>query len=495
MKLQDFIKNFHKDLWLNPNDLPYMSFRYYFSTKANDNYHDRQKPNFDPFYNVSEYDNNIPKEFGTYGKTNDKVISENMTYNYKLIIDKYIGDKTKLTKKFSIGDYNFYIYFNSGVFKEDDSSVNNTGYQIDEMSVYVEYHGFTHRILNLHKRDRKDKHKLTYRSIEYEGYFTVLEFLKNAEDLVFEDYDFEDVFGQWEENYKSSLDTVTPEFLCKYSKKKNEYRLSGYSFEPSTNIVDLDFFIKMFTSNGIYKPNKRIFLNLNSFNNRPKSKVKSLKDLDVEIVQFQNNSAYDITKFYNLNGVTVKCSKSVLGQYQNLRKFYINKEVADDISKKENEEKIRRERERKLEIANDTYTLYQFGVPILKDVRSYVIEEYFENRNDNVFETQAINEAKKIFNATSELDVIYFMHYGIYTYTEMSGEKFSNYEDLEYINKLKGNKLPKRIITLLDLEKISFPFFDTSDKNTDFDTGATFIGVKKVGDSYELVYEDGDQGI
>ena len=66
---------------------------------------------------------------------------------------------------------------------------------------------------------------------------------------------------------------------------------------------------------------------------------------------------------------------------------------------------------------------------------------------------------------------------------------------MEYINNLKGNKLPKRIVTLLNLGEISFPYFDKYDKNVDFETGATFIGVKKSGDSYTLVYEDGDQGI
>jgi hypothetical protein len=47
----------------------------------------------------------------------------------------------------------------------------------------------------------------------------------------------------------------------------------------------------------------------------------------------------------------------------------------------------------------------------------------------------------------------------------------------------------------LNLGEIEFPCFDKYDKNIYFETGATFIGVRKSGDTYTLVYEDGDQGI
>lgn len=497
MSSQEFIENFHNDLWLNPNDLPYMNIWASYSHKEDDNYYRRRKPNFNPFYQVHEVRAiNIPSEWGIFKKTNDKDISEKMIDNHKSIINKYVGNNSKLTKKFNIGDYNFYLFFNSGIFENKNSIDKKDNYQVDEFSVYIEYHGFTNRILNLYTQDKRDNEKLTQRSIVVKGYFVLLEFLKNAEDLILEDYVIEDVFGEWEETYYFYRDSVTPKELCKYTKEKSKYSITGeYDINSKTRIVDLDFFIKMFTNKGIYKPNKKIFSSLCLFNNEPKSKVKLLKDLGVDIIQFQNNSAYNITEFYDLTGVIVKCSESVLKKYENLRNFYIDKEVASKITKQEKEEKIRIEKEWKQEIANDTYTLYQFGIPILKDVRSYQIKEYFETESNNAFENIAIEEAKKVFNATSELDVIYFMHYGIYTYTEMSGEKFSHYEDLEYINNLKGNKLPKRIVTLLNLGEISFPYFDKYDKDVDFETGATFIGVKKSGDSYTLVYEDGDQGI
>jgi hypothetical protein len=496
MSSQEFIENFHQDFWLNPNDLPYMNIWASYSHKENDNYYDRRKPNFNPFYEVHDCRAiNIPEDWGIFGKTNDRDISEKMIFNHKFMINKYVGKNTKLTKKFNIGDYTFYIFFNSGTFRERGDSEKQP-YQLDEFSVYLEYHGFTNRVLNLYTQEKIENGKLTQRSIVVKGYYVLLEFLKNAEDLVFEDYAIEDVFGKWEETYYFWLDSVTPKELSKYTKKKSQYSISrDYDINPQTREVDLDFFIKMFTINGIYKPNKKTFTLMNSFNNKPKAKVKFLKDLGVETVQFQNNSAYDITNFYDLTGVVIKCSESVLKHYESFRKFHVNKELADSVTKKEKEERIRQEKQRKAEIANDTYTLYQFGVPVLKDVRSYNILEYFENKSGNEFETQAIEAAKKVFNATSELDVIYFMHYGIYTYTELSGEKFSHYEDLEYINKLKGNKLPKRIVTLLNLGEIEFPYFDTYDKNADFERGATFIGVKKSGDTYTLVYEDGDQGI
>ena len=55
MNTQEFIEKFHHDFWLNPNDLPYMDFRFSYYNKENDNCHHRRKPNYDPFYEISEY--------------------------------------------------------------------------------------------------------------------------------------------------------------------------------------------------------------------------------------------------------------------------------------------------------------------------------------------------------------------------------------------------------------------------------------------------------
>jgi hypothetical protein len=497
MNTQEFIEKFHHDFWLNPSDLPYMNFRFSYYNKRNDNHYDMRKHNYDPYYQISEYGAlNIPDEWGVLGKTNDRIISEHMLSNFNSIVEKYIGHSKQLTKKFAIGDYNFYIYFNSGPFKDRNSD--GEIYQVDDFSVYLEYHGFTNKILNLYKQEQKEKHKLSSRQVKIKGYFIFLEFLKNVrvEDLTFEDYKIEDVFGQWEPDYYFWLDPITPKDLCKYVKEKSKYSIGKkYIIRPIVNKVDLDFFIKMFTNKGIYKPNKKIYDMLNKFQNEPKSSMGLLKDLGVDLIQFQNNSAYDITKYYDLTGVSIKCSGSVLKDYPDLRKFHINKELAENITKKEKEEKLRVEREEKERIANDTYTLYQFGVPILKDVRSHEIEEYFDNKSDSEFENRAIQAAKKVFEASPELDVFYFMHYGIYTYTEMAGEKFCDYENLASINKLKGNELPNRIITLLNLGEIEFPYFDKYDNNVQFDAGATFIGVRKSQDTYTLVYEEGEQGI
>ena len=500
MKSEEFIKEFHNNLWINPDDLPYMDFKYYYSRKEDDNYHNRSKPNFDPHYNISEWRNsNIPKEWGVFGETNDRVISEHMTSNFNAVVDKFVGNIKEYKKKFSIGEYNFYIYFNSGVFENKNSIQGDDFYYCEDFSVYFEYKGFSNKILNLYKQEKKDGEKLNYRNLKIEGYFVVLEFLKQTTDILvlLEDYDFKEVFGDWEHQYYFSFAPITPKDLCKYTKKKSKYSISRkYDIEPIKPEVNLDFFIEMFTEKGVYKPNKKVVDKLFlSFNNELKTKAKSLKDLGVDIVQFKNNTAYDITKFYDLAGVSIKCSESVLKNSPNLRKFHINQELAKNVSKKEKEDKIRIERERVEKIANDTYTLYQFGIPILKDVRSYEIEEYIKNKNKNNFQKQAISAAKKVFEASSEIDVIYFMHYGIYTYTEMAGEKFAHYEDLEYINKLKNNKLPKRVVTLLNLEEITFPFFDKYDDNITFESGATFIGVKKSGDNYVVIYENGEQGI
>lgn len=93
------------------------------------------------------------------------------------------------------------------------------------------------------------------------------------------------------------------------------------------------------------------------------------------------------------------------------------------------------------------------------------------------------------------MDTIYFMSYGIYSYTEMAGSKFSNYEDLESINKKQNIKLPKRIKFLIENDKIQFPHFYTDEKTVEWEKGATYLGVKKTGNKYEVISVPGDQGI
>jgi hypothetical protein len=279
-----------------------------------------------------------------------------------------------------------------------------------------------------------------------------------------------------------------------YPQKKGEYEWST----DDVGDIDLEHFVKMETKDGVYKPSKDVIEILMGGYSWEYEKVLrqnrgiKLTDLGIHTVQFRNNANYSIDNFYDCTGIKLKASKSVLESYPDLRQYSENEKAKEELKAKEKAA----EEARLAEIKADTYSLVQDGKVILKDVRSHVIEEYFEDKQNVVFTQQAISAAKVLFDAAPELDKIFFGKYGIYSYTELSGEKFADFEDIEYVNKLKGIKLPKRVVTLYNEGVAEFPYIDKYDTDVDFEKGATYVGVERFEDGeMELIYEDGDQGI
>ncbi len=462
------IEDFHKMYWGNTG-VKVTNYMYYYPIAIKrDRYYDhRDHEPFDPHYQVQVFGGG-PKNIT--GRDVEKVY------------DSIDFEKFNM-KKFTLGEYTFYGF---GRTVESPKSYENQNFF--KFGFYMEYHGLRTMLIKFEKEvyikgDGKYTHIGTcYKRIE--GLSSFLPLLENP-DVKLETYDYKELCGTLTFQEKDKWHMIPS---SGYPQKKGDYTWST----DDVGNVDLEFFVFQEVKNGIWKPSIELIRMLPIGDKVIKTKRGKLLDLGIHTVQLRNNVAFDIGQYYDLTGVEVKASKSVLTSFKNLRKFSKDEKGKGEILAKEKGEKLKR----LAEIKADTYTLMQHGKVILKDVRSYDITEFFENKETSLFEQQAIIAGKKVFEASPELDKIFFGNYGIYTYTEMSGEKFAHFDDLEYINKLKGIKVPKRVITLFEHGEIEFPSYDKDCGDVCFDSGATYIGVGKDEDGVVFMFEEtGDQGI
>lgn len=459
---------FHELFWSN-NYIKLDDHMYFHERPSDEPYHwdSKKNGNFDPHYSM----NNFSNKFGV------KLTPKEIERRYDSIdLDYYAG------KKFTIGEYTFYGYASES-YKSD--FYKNIYYA---HAIYMEYHGFRCKVLKCQKGIGFDTKKQYSKSIECLDIF--MQLLKDNPDIQLVPCELEEITGPL--GYKVTSDIgMTPGPYPQKKHPKNKWEGAGEKFTT----IDLDHFIKMETEDGVYKPSTAIIGKIISeYETRDivKGTVKKIKDLGVNKIQLRNNSYYDVSAFYDLEGVEIKASKSVLESLPSIREFSKDEKAKEEIVAKEKAQKEAWE----LDEYNDTYTLMQHGKVVLDNVKSYEILSYFENKELKDFEIGIIEAGKKCFEVAPELDKIFFMSYGIYSYTEMSGEKFTRYEDVESINELKDITLPKRLITLLEHCEIEPPCFDKDSDLFSFERGATYIGAAKdKNGNVCMIEEDGDQGI
>lgn len=414
-----------------------------------------------------------------YSFSGDKI-----SYGFEEFKDLF--NSVDLTKyhnvKFVLGDCTFYTY--TGTFTEKDNIKT-------EFGIYLDLYGYRDVVLKL-ERTNYDDYKNYWLGIE--GIDIIFDLLK-SDNIKLDKYDEKELIGEMP--FIPRKYGVIPSKYRNSTKVKYKFSDDNVSYEKDA-VIDFDKFIIMNNVNGIYTPSKLVTHGIvNSYDDKDYilPRVKKIKDLGVKVIRLLNDSNYDISLFYDLEGVEVKASKKVLGMYPNLRKYSKDEKKKAEIEAKEEAERKAEEKE----IYDDTFTLMQHGKIILKDVRSYKISEYFENRTANEFESNLIELGKKCFDCIkgiSDIKKIFFGSYGIYTYTELAGEKFANFDDIESVNKCKGIEIPARLVTLFHLDSFGFPCIDTGSDDIVFDRGATYLGVEKNEDGeIVVIYEDGDQNI
>jgi hypothetical protein len=461
------IEKFHEAYW--SDNFFWLNDHMYFHQRASEKrsyWNEEEDGKFDPHYSMNNFSRRNGRPFTP--QEIEKIYDS-------IDWDKYAG------KKFIMGDYTFYV-FASGVYK---SEFYKTDYYAH--GIYMEYKGYRITALDLKKGIGYEKEK-NY-SKGFEGLDIMLDLLKDNPDIELIPCKLEEITGPIGFKLKSDITMIPPDYP---QKKHPTYKWEGAGEKIS--IIDLDHFIKMDIKNGVYEPSNSIMNKLLKYEVEEllKTKTKKLKDLGVHTIKFKNNSNWNIGKFYNIEGIELKASKSVLARYDNLRKYSKNEKAKEEILAAEKAEQEAYEKS----VYDDTYTLMQHGKVILENVLSYDITHYFENKENKDFELSVIEAGKKCFEVAPDLNKIFFGKFGIYSYTEMSGERFADFEDIERINKLKDIKLPKRLITLVQHGEIDYPFIDKDDKLFDFDKGATYIGVSKdKKGNVTMVLEDGDQGI
>jgi hypothetical protein len=463
------IEKFNEAYWSGNYKL--LDDHMYFSKRRTEKPHYWREENdgkFFPFYSMNNFS----------AKAGIKLTPMEIEERYDSIdYDKYAG------KKFTLGDYTFYG-FASGPYKSDFYKSTYYGH-----AIYMEYHGYRDRILEAKRGKGYETEKDGGYSKSNEALDIFLQLLKDNPDVELVPCSLEEITGPLGFKLKSDITMVPPAYP---QKKHKEYKWEGAGEKCTT--IDLDHFIKMETKDGLYQPSASVLHHLFQYDSKEllKTKTKKIKDLGINKIQLRNNASYDVSNYYNLDGVEVKASKSVLKSLSGLRKY-----SSDEKSKAEivAAEKAAEEAYKK-EIHDDTYTLMQHGKLIAENIRSYDIVQYFENKENKDFEFAVIAAGKKCFEVAPDLNKIFFAKYGIYSYTELSGEKFADCENIEGINKLKDITIPKRLVTLISTGAIETPMIGESDKKLVFDKGATYIGAEKKEDgSIVMIEEPGDQGI
>ena len=462
------IEQFHNTYWFSDafwlNDHMYYHERAYEKTQY---WNEEKEGYFYPNFSMNNFSRKSGKKFTPF---DIERIYDSISW------DKYAG------KKFTFGDYTFYG-FCSAIYKNEFYKTNYI-----EHAIYMDYHGYRLKALKGQNSIGYEKEKTYHKS--FEGLEILIELLKDNPDVPLVNYELSELVGSIGYNNKPTSEFgLTP--AC-YLERKNSTYEGGIG--EKIGKIDLDHFIKMDIKDGVYKPTKSIFNKLLTYENREilKPTVKKLKEFGVNTIKFLNNSNWDISQYYDLEDVEIKASKSVLESYPNMRKYSKDEKALLEI---ETKEKIADEKYKKY-VADDTYTLMQNGKIVLENVRSGDITYYFENKENKDFELSVIEAGKQCFEVAPELNKIFFGKYGIYSYTEMSGEKFADFENIERTNALKDITLPKRLITLINNGRIEFPFIDKGDKSLNFEKGATYLGASKdKNGKVVMIQESGDQGI
>jgi hypothetical protein len=442
----------------------------YYYTKA------RQKPNyelnikrdghFDPHYVVSNFTESKVKTAQDVEEVYNSVDFERFN-----------------NKKFVLGDYTFYGCGRSVVLLDDGNSERKF-----EFSFYMDFMGFRKILIKFesYKYDKSSSRVGDYGK-SFKGYLEFLELL-DSNDIELLDYELDELAGPYGVSELSN---------CReFHMTPTAYRqVKGSGYGENTGKIDIDYFIKLETIDGVYKPSgKMLKIIFNNFDNRNvlKSMNKKITSIGVHTIHFRKNTDFDIEEFYNLSGVEVKAPQSILNYREELLPYVKNDKMKAKIKAK----KLAEEKARLKEIADDTFSLTQNGKTILGDVRSAEITEYIEAKESNKFELQVIAAGKQCFKVMPDLERIFFIQYGIYTMYEMAGEKFVHDEDLKNVNKLMDIKLSKKLIDKLNDGDICPPTFSEDDTSISFDKGASFIGamINAHGD-VSMIEESGDQGI
>lgn len=331
------IEKFHENYWSDKafwlNDHVYYSGR---AMERRGSWNDKHDGKFDPHYSM----NNFSSKFGKV-MTPMEIEKIFHSINY----EKYAG------KKFILGDYVFY-----GL-KSPDYREEYYKMDYNEFAMYMDYHGYRHKIFTAKKgtayegdgvyRSEKDYNK------GVEGLEMLIELLKDNPDVELLDYDIKELVGPIGFKKPTSQYGLTPSGYLE--KKHPEYKWEGAS--KKIGEIDLDHFIKMDIVDGIYKPNRFVINKLLDYNNREllKAKTKKFKDFGVHTIKFLNNSNWDIYNYYDLEGVEVKASKSILSIYPKLRDYSTDEKSKAEILEKEKAEKEAYEKS----VYDDTYTLVQ----------------------------------------------------------------------------------------------------------------------------------------
>ncbi len=445
------IKKFHELYW--SDKITHIEGYLNYSVKPLERRYNDRNPNFDPHYST------------LYNLGNAREMEK--------LFDKYEYVQSFHGKKFVLGDYTFYGYAGQTEHSDFYKGQTKTGF-----TFIMDYHGYRRYVMYFEKYiydERAGIYKGNYGK-EYNGIQEFLDLLNDFDgDLI--DYDMYELLNK----------DVKKKFILKPS----QYPTTG-NYKPIGEI-DFDHFVMMETKDGIYKPSMEVTTKILDWEWERvlKAKTPKLKDLGIHTVQLRNNSAFSINDYYDLEGIEIKASKSTLKGYPKLLKYSKN----DDIKTKIKEENDIIKKQKELEIYNDSYTLSQHGKVIFENIRSHEISNYFANKEYKDFELGIIKAGEKVFEAAPELTKIFFMTYGIYSYTELSGEKFASSENFESINKNKKITVPKRILTLISSGTIEPPTFDTDGKLFTFERGATYIGAKIKNGKVVMITESGDQGI
>jgi len=269
-------------------------------------------------------------------------------------------------------------------------------------------------------------------------------------------------FQDWYDNY------------CQYDQKTKSIKQLSYEE------IDYDYFVQLYTSNGEFKPTKAIIDRIFSFDDfydkkltQKKLDKNSLHKHNVHTVIFKDSVHFNITKFFNMKGISIQAPKKIIVTY-GFEKYCNDNDLSLQIKK----DKEREEHTKKLNIYNDTFTLVFHGEHILVDKRSKDIIQYLENKTGRDFETHVIETIKPIFDKFSKVNKIYLVSFGTYHNMELAGEK--HYDD-EHENEHIDRNTWEEILSIYE-DCLTYPDEDFLRISYGWpEKGAEIFGVKRKG--------------
>lgn len=423
---------------------------------------------------------------------------ENLTFPTKHVVFDLIDPKF-YNKKFKVGDYTIHLQY-----KKDFNPVNiseaTDEWKKDKNYKYIQDSQYTYEnwciILEFHGVFKILGHARIYERVSIEYINNARFGYWNYAKLKAEDFDDDQRLLLSEHNRELTYSNFNNLLFDLFKECPSDIELSDceieyqdyYDWNTKKKLEkyfnpDFEWFIKQGLKKGIYSPDSATIKYVFGISNKKPNK-DLLNKLGVNTIQLSAKDHFDIAKYFNMDGITIKGPKSVITKYGYEK--YLNNEKMLNTIKKDKEEQ---ERKDNLAKYNDTFTLMFHGKEIMVDCSSNKIIEYLQNKSTKDTEQLILDSFKVIFDTFKEIDKFELCSFGTYYAYELAGE-------FHYSCEKENNHISEDILGQIEelySDKLIYPSEEYLELAYGrIERGAILVGVRRNGNNLEIYTEDYD---